>query len=46
MSFAYFGHFVVLTMGLTLEHVLLSDVTQEPLRSRLIAFDAIKWVPR
>ena len=32
--------------GTSDEHVLLSDVTQEPLRSRLIAFDAIKWVPR
>jgi hypothetical protein len=28
------------------DHVSLSDVTYEPYQSRLIAFDAVKWVPR
>ncbi len=28
------------------DHVSLSDVTYEPYLSRLIAFDAVKWVPR
>jgi hypothetical protein len=28
------------------DHVSLSDVTYEPYVSRLIAFDAVKWVPR
>jgi len=28
------------------DHVSLSDVTYEPYLSRLVAFDAVKWVPR
>jgi hypothetical protein len=34
------------TGTLPYDHVSLSDVTQEPYLSRLIAFDAVKWVPR
>jgi hypothetical protein len=35
----YFG-------GTSDEYVILSDITYEPYRSRLIAFDAVKWEPR
>lgn len=32
--------------GTSSDYVSLADVTFEPYRSRLIAFDAVKWVPR